>query len=509
MTSPVRVLLANPSRRTPIGGNREKFFIVAGSRWPFSVEKRINQPSGYMPFPFYLGYAAALLENEPNTRVFVRDSIAMNETQKSFLHYYESIHPDIILIETATGTVDADAMLAGVIKTQMPGVTIVFAGVHVSALPRETAQLTGASVDFLLLREYEANFLLLVRALRDNTPVDAIPSLVDLRRGQYWANEQYVPADINSFPFPARHLFPTNEAPDMGLYWDGFIQDKPAIQMHASRGCPFRCDFCTQVHVMYKAGSYRMRPANSICDEIEYCMSRFGTRHVYFDDDTFTGNKRHVLEFCDEILKRGLQKRVCWSAMADFMVTDREMLTRMKSAGCVGLKFGIESASEDVLREINKPIKLKRLIDNCAACNTLDIKTHGTVTLGGFLENKQTMQETFEFVTTLTCDTIQVSVTTPFPGTPLFEKLRKSDRLATTDWRSFDGTNCCVIKYDTMDPKDVVNFFATFSRRWVQHKLTQPAWIWRHLRLMARGVKSQGIGLVILRVKQTLAALKG
>jgi radical SAM superfamily enzyme YgiQ (UPF0313 family) len=509
MKTPIKVLLANPSRRSPIGDGREKFFIVAGSRWPFSIEKRVDEHSGYMPFPFYLAYTAGLLEKEPGVQVFVRDSIAMNETQESFLTYYCNIHPDIVLFETATGTVEQDAILASVIKSRLPNVVIVFAGVHVSALPRETAALVKGSVDFLILREYEVAFLRLVRSCRDGMPINTIPSLVDLRQGNYRANETYEPVDINTLPFPARHLFPTNEAPDMDLYWDGFIQEKPSIQMHASRGCPFRCDFCTQIHVMYDAGRYRIRPARDICNEIEQCMRQFGTKHVYFDDDTFTGNKRHVLEFCDEVVERQLHKRVSWSAMADFMITDGDMLLRMKEAGCTGLKFGIESGSKEVLRGIGKPINPERLIENCNLCSKLGIKTHGTITLGGFLESKTSMTETFEFAKKLNCDTIQVSITTPFPGTPLFDKLRIANRLATTDWREFDGLNCCVIKYDQMNPQDVVAFHATFTQRWIRHKLTQPAWVWRHLKLLAKGVKSQGPRLVMLRIRQTLEALKG
>ena len=509
MDTPIKVLLANPSRRTPTSGDKEKFFIVAGSRWPFSFEKRVSERSYYMPFPFYLAYTAGLLEKEPGVRVFVRDSIALNETRESFLAHYYSVRPDIILIETTTGTLEEDAALAAVIKSKLLRAIIVFSGVHVSALVKETAQIVKGSVDFLMLREYEVNFLRLVRALRDRMPVDKIPSLADLRNGQCRLNEVYEPIDINTFPFPARHLFPTNEAPDINVYGDGFIQEKPAIQMHASRGCPFRCDFCTQIHVMYDAGKYRSRPAADICDEIEECIRKFGTRHVYFDDDTFTGNKKHVLEFCDEVLKRGLHKRMAWSAMADFMITDGELLRRMKMAGCIGLKFGIESGNKAVLKEINKPINPERLIENCDLCRKLDIKTHGTIALGGFLETKESMVDTFEFAKKLNCDTIQVSITTPFPGTPLFEKLRHANRLATTDWRNFDGLNCCVVKYDSMDAQDVVNFHATFMPRWVRHKLTQPAWVWRQLKLMVRGVKSQGVALIMLRAKQTIEALKG
>jgi radical SAM superfamily enzyme YgiQ (UPF0313 family) len=507
MSKKLKVLLANPVYRIKLDSHREQYFIRAGSRWPFSLTKKIDEISGYLPFPFYLAYTAAMLEKEPGVDVFVRDSIALNETEDEFWDYCLKLRPDIMLFETATNTLVHDAGLAQKIKAAIPGIIIVFSGFHVTALPKETQEIAKGAVDFLLLREYELNFLALVKALRDNHPTDSIPSLATFSGDGLKINDQYIPIDINQLPFPARHLFPSNDRHNLSVYWDGFIQLKPAIQMHASRGCPFRCNFCVWVQAMYDSGKYRPRNVTDICDEMEDVIQKYKAREVYFDDDTFTGSKKHVLQLCDEIVKRGLHKRVKWSAMSDFMITDTEMIRRMHEAGCIGLKFGVESGDEEVLKKINKPINFQRLKENTKLCAKLKIKAHATFTFGGSGENRASLERTLAFAKQLDCDTVQFSLTTPFPGTAYYNELVRENRLASTDWKNFDGNHECVIRYDDMDSEYVSRFHAKAMNEWIRHKLKNPQWIYRQFLFLFRSVQTQGVSLLRLRVGQLFDAV--
>lgn len=501
--------LANPVYRIKLDSRCEQFFIRAGSRWPFSLVKKVDELSDYLPFPFYLAYAAALLEKEHGVEVYVRDSIALNEAESAFWDYCLKLRPDIVLFETATNTLIHDAELARKIRAAIPNVIIAFSGFHVTALPRETLEVAKGAVDFLLLREYEFTLLALVRALRDNQPTSSIPSLASFSSNGVTINDKYIPIDINQLPFPARHLLPSNDHHDLSVYWDGFCQLKPAIQMHASRGCPFRCNFCVWVQAIYDSGKYRPRNVANICDEMEEVIGKYKAREIYFDDDTFTGSKKHVLQLCDEIIKRGLPQRVKWSAMADFMITDVEMINRMKSAGCIGLKFGVESGDKVVLKKINKPIDFKRVKENCQLCTDLKIKTHATFTFGGSGENRASLQRTLEFAKQLNCDTVQFSLTTPFPGTAYYKELLKENRLNAKDWRDFDGTNKCVIKYDDMDADYVSRFHEGAMRAWTKHKIKKPQWVCRQFYFLARSARSQGVSLLQKRVRQTFNAVFG
>jgi len=240
----MKILLANPPYRVSINDKEERFFIRAGSRWPFSVTKCKDEKSEYMPFPFYLAYAAALLEKEEGIEVFVEDSIALNETEEQFIAKVKSIIPDVILFETSTNTVRHDIELAKKIKEFNSDSKIVLAGFHVTALTKETFDISGSAIDFILLSEYEINFVDLVKELRDGKDFSDQEGIAFKKDGQVVINPVKSLLDINKLPFPARHLFPSNTNNDLSVYWDGFCQSKPAVQMHASRGCPFRCNFC-------------------------------------------------------------------------------------------------------------------------------------------------------------------------------------------------------------------------------------------------------------------------
>lgn len=464
--------------------------------------KRKDQKADYIPFPFYLAYTAALLEKEKGVEVFVEDSIALNQTKDDFLEKFVQVNPDVVLFETSTNTLYHDIELIKELKSKKPSVVVCLAGFHVTSLAKETFKAASNSVDFLLLREYELNFVNLVRVLRVGGRYERLPGIAYVENDAVVENEPRELTDVNTLPFPARHLFPSNEVSDMSVYWDGFCQYKPAIQMHASRGCPFRCNFCVWNQLMYKNGKYRPRDVSLVCDEIEQVIRDYDAREIYFDDDTFTGNKQHVLDFCVEILKRGLDKRVVWSAMADFMITDEEMILKMKEAGCVGLKFGVESGNKEVLKRIQKPINFDKLRENLRLCAKLHIKTHGTFTFGLSGETKDTINETFNLAKSLDCDSLQFSVTTPFPGTRYYEELKNEGRLLSENWEDFDGNSNSVIKFDDMDSNYIGDFYRKATGEWLKHKLTDPSWVLRQLYNLGVLIKGQGIEVVLARIKR-------
>jgi len=252
---------------------------------------------------------------------------------------------------------------------------------------------------------------------------------------------------------------------------------------------------------------YRPFPASYICDEIEAALKEYGAKEIYFDDDTFTGSKQHVLEFCAEMKKRGLQNKINWSAMADFMITDHEMIREMKSAGCVGLKFGVESGNQDILKHIGKPINFDRIKSNAKLCGKLGIKTHGTFTFGLSNETKKTIQETFNLSKDIDCDSVQFSITTPFPGTRYHEELKAKGRLLSDKWEDFDGNSNCVVKFDDFDENYIVDFYKKATGRWLKHKMKDPKWVMRQLSNLNRARKGQGSGFVMKRIKRVVELL--
>lgn len=501
----MKVLIANPVCRKSVGNGMESFVIRSGSGWPHSYVQPAGAPAGYLPFPLYLAHAAAVLEKEPDIEVVVRDSIALNEFDRDFKQFCLEEKPDFILWEPATLTIDDDILLARELKQMFPKVKIAVCGFHITGLLKETDVLAGDAIDFYLLGEFEMNLLTLVRALIDGTPLDAVPSLGRREGGKLLVNETFKAMDFASMPWASRHLFPTNKAPNPTIYWDGFISKKPAVMMHASRGCAYKCDFCAEIALIET--KYRMRSVKDICDEIEHLHNKYKIREVYFDDNIFTASRKQVLQFCEEYVRRNLKHRVVWSAMIAFMGgTDEELLTKMREAGCVGVKFGIDSADADVLKEIGKPLDLERVRRLCRQCNRLGMKVHATLALGHFRDTKATLRKSLDYAKSIDCDTIQFSIVTPFPGTPLYNKLLQAGRLKSTNWRDFDGTRDSVITFPDMDATYVSEFHHRAMKEWTRHKLRDPRWVFRQMRFFLRSFYTNP-ALLPLRARQTWQAL--
>ncbi len=477
----------------------------AGSRWPFSTVKKRKQPPEYIPFPFYLAYTAALLEKEGH-EVIVDDGVATNQTEKEFLDNVLKSSLKVILFETSTPTINYDLRLVKRIKKLLPDTVVCLAGTHATTFFKEIL-IESKGVDFVFLGEYEINFSKLVNALDKKWNLEKIKGIAFKKDGKIFFSEPELVEPLDQLPFPSRHLFPNNKNPDPTIYWDGFCQNKPAIQMHASRGCPFRCNFCLWNQVMYRNGKYRFFSAKRVADEMEEVIKKYKAREIYFDDDTFTANKKQVIEVCREIKKRKL--KVSWSVMGDAMVTDREMIEAMADAGCIGMKFGVESGNLKILRHIEKPVNFEKLREFTNWCAKRRIKTHATFTFGLSGETGETMRETMELAKSLDVDSVQFSITTPFPGTRYYEEVKRKKMLKAKKWADFDGSSASIVKFGKLSSKEVVEFYKSASRRWLIHKLTKPRWVQRQFKNLNRLRKGQGSGVIFEKTFRVIGLLKG
>jgi anaerobic magnesium-protoporphyrin IX monomethyl ester cyclase len=505
----MKVLLANAPTRVAAGasgGGRELFFVKAGSRWPFSIEKRPSEACRYVPFPFSLAYLAALLERE-SIPVDVLDAVALNLAEDDFVARCTASGPTLIMMEATTPTIEHDLALAARLKG-LTRATIALAGAHTTVFPRETL-LSTRSVDWIFTGEYELNALEAIRAAAAGgagreARLASVRGLVRaVARGEDGGREivQGEPGlpirDLDSLPFPARHLFPTREAPSMWPYWDGFCQRRPAVQMHASRGCPFKCTFCLWISVIYDQGPYRTFSAKRIVDEMEDVVRRYGAREIYFDDDIFTVNEDHVVGLCEEIRRRELN--VAWSVMGDAMAVTERAIDAMANAGCIGMKFGVESADPEVLKKLRKPIRIEKVRQVVAWCASRGIKTHATITFGLEADTPQTMQKTLDFCCGLPVDSIQFSTTTPFPGTEHYRNAAAAGQIDVRDWSRFDGARSSVLTYPSMSAEFVEAFTLRAPSAWLRARLKDPAWVARQAKYFARVARDQGLSGVLRR----------
>ena len=424
---------------------KEGFYGVrAGSRWPHFQPNS----SKYMPFPFFLAYSAAVLERQEDVEVLLVDGIAERLTDEQFMARMREFCPDVVVLEVSTISIDVDLFCARNVRGVCPDAQIVFCGPHTYMFEPDFLKQHDC-VDFVMKGEYEYTLRDLVGALQAGGPLDKVAGLLYRSdKGVLFTGDRPVIKNIDELPWPARHFLP------MEVYCDapGEIP-MPSVQMWASRGCPYGCVFCAWPQIMYGNKMYRARDPVAVIDEMEHLVREQGFKSVYFDDDTFNIGKDRILKMCAEINRRGLN--VPWSVMARADTMDRELLTALKGAGLRGLKYGVESASQEIVNRCGKALDLKKVEEMVRLTKKLGIWVHLTFMFGLPGETRQTMDRTIDFALSLDPDSLQFSIATPWPGTEFYKEVERKGFLLSTDFSEYDGCKVAVIRTESLTQEDL------------------------------------------------------
>lgn len=473
----MKILICNPLYTFSLGEKYEKYFIRSGARWPHSGIKRKGTTPHYLPFPFFLAYSAAWLKRE-GFEVAALDCVALGMSADALIEAAKTEKPDLCFFETATPTIKFDLETARRLKAALPGSRMILGGPHTTVYDEEALK-AAPEVDFIIRGEYEEALVELAKALRGGGDPAGVGGIA--YRGADGNVVSTAPRGLveplDKLPMPAYDMFPSNAAADPGIYWDGFCQHRPAIQMHASRGCPYKCDFCLWNQVMYGNGRYRTFSPARLVEEVAHLHERYGAKEIYFDDDDFTINAAHVRAIAEGLMARGL--KIKWSCMGDAINMTPELLELMARSGCVGMKFGVETGSERMIKKLGKPVNLQKVRDLVKLCARHRIKTHATFTLGLAEDDLDSIRETISFLEDFDCDTIQVSVCTPLPGTRFFKTAEAENLLKTKDWEKYDGKAGDVVKHRNLDLEVVAQMRSQALKRWFLKRLASPTWLLR------------------------------
>lgn len=410
----------------------------AGSRWPFSSKPENDGQIHYIPFPFFLAYATALLRLK-NKQVKLIDSIAEGIDYQETVKKVKLGNPNLIVVEISTPSFENDLKIIQGISVSLPGSQIAVCGPHASVFPKEL--LTKYDfIDYVLIGEYEYTLLDLVDCLKNNRNLDFVSGLAFRNGKEVVVNNQgQTIKDLDKLPWPEREDVPIYK------YNDGFAGlPVPNVQVWTSRGCPFNCIYCLWPQTIYRERKYRKRNPKDVVDEVEYLIKKYGFKAVYFDDDVFNIDKKHVLAICEEIKSRGI--RIPWAAMARIDLMDEELLRSMSQSGLYAIKYGVESSDKKILNFCKKDLNFKKVNSTIKLTKKFGIKIHLTFCLGLPGETRQSIEETLKFIQGSHPDSLQFSFASPFPGTEYFRYLQEKGWLISNDWPDYDGNFKCVVR---------------------------------------------------------------
>jgi radical SAM superfamily enzyme YgiQ (UPF0313 family) len=242
-------------------------------------------------------------------------------------------------------------------------------------------------------------------------------------------NEPVIVEDVDSLPFPAYDLLPMHRYNSIiGLY--------PVSTMISTRGCPYQCRYCFKQPSDRK---FRFRSPRNVVDEMEYLVKKYKVKEIMFYDDVMTLNRSNVVGICEEILLRNL--KVKWEAPTRIEHIDKELLNLMYKAGCIRLRYGVESGDEKILELMNKKINLKQAKEVFKLTKDTGIEAFAYFMIGYADETETTIRKTIKFALELNPDLVMFTVVTPLPQTPLYDFARKTGLITSDYWREFTLSN--------------------------------------------------------------------
>lgn len=339
-------------------------------------------------------------------------------------------------------------MLSKELKLKYPKIPVVWGGIHPTLYPEQTIK--SDFVDFVIAGEGEYGLIELIKQLNKKADFSKVPNLIYKDKGRIFNNSLKNILDINELPPPAYHLLDIEKYLNRELYYYDLNQKVRAIDINTSRGCPYRCAFCTNTLHGFK----RWRPltAENVCKMIDYVVKQYNVNHIWFMDDFFFGDKERVKEILKHIIKK--DHKITWKANARanlFTATyfTPDFLELMRKSGCIRLMMGIESGSEFVLKILKKDITLQNAIDTAKICKKYHILSE-LFFMGGIPgETKKDFYKTIDLMIKLKHINPHSIVQgpglfRPYPGTELYlecKKKRFNEPKTLEEWTKIELSN--------------------------------------------------------------------
>lgn len=383
----------------------------------------------YASPPLGILYIAAVLE-KAGIEVSALDQTSKNSSAESVADWVMKEDPDILGISTILTSSLIAPEIAQKVKERNPNITIVF-GNHHATNNAERILSKYPSVDIIVRGEGEQTSLQLVDCLKSNGSLKDVSGITFRHNNEIISNpEKPLTKDIDSLPFPDRDLLDTEyHNTVVGIV----VAPKKFTTILSSRGCAFRCCFCSCTSMAHNL--WRPRAVDNIIEEMHLLESQ-GYRQLMFVDDNFTLDQKRVIELCQRMQKEKINME--WICEGRVDQSSDALFREMVKAGCRMIYFGIESANQKVLDYFGKGTTP----DQSRNATKLARETGIDVIVGSFIigspgESREEVQNTLEFTRQIKIDIPQINLLQANPGTRLWEELKSKGLLDETKyWES-------------------------------------------------------------------------
>jgi hopanoid biosynthesis associated radical SAM protein HpnJ len=426
----MRTLFLNPP-------SFEGFDGGASSRWPASREIE-----SYW-YPVWLTYPAGLLPDSklidaPPHRISIEQTV---EAAKDF---------ELLVLFTSTPGFSVDVKMAEMMKDANSKLKVAFVGPPVTVEP-EKAFKESKAIDFIVRREFDHQIVNFAKG----TPLSELPGVSYRDSGGSIRHnpEGSVIENLDELPWASKVY---KRDLDFTRYNVPFLLN-PYISFYTSRGCPAMCTFCLwpQTHSGHR---WRLRSIPDIVNECRWALENFpGLKEIFFDDDTFNYKKERTIELCKELKKLNFT----WSCTSR-VTTDYETLKAMREAGCRLMIVGYESGDPQILKNIKKGATVDMAQRFTKDAHSLGLTVHADFIVGLPGESRESLRKTIDFAKKIDCETIQVSIAHPYPGTEFYDYVKKNNLITIDSMTDENGHQLPNIIYPGLNRGELVEWVERF-----------------------------------------------
>jgi anaerobic magnesium-protoporphyrin IX monomethyl ester cyclase len=372
---------------------------------------------GKLP-PLGLAYVAAALE-KADFQVEIFDNYNLKKPNEQVKLEIKRFEPEIVGITCGSVTYRRCIETAKAVKEVLPSCKVVVGGWHPSYMPESLLQYP--EVDYVVMGEGERAMVELANNItkgEDKTAIAKISGIAYRHKGKTVKTPPTFIQDLDQIPFPARHLLPMHIYDRIIPYLDA----SPVDTMNVVRGCPYNCAYC-ETKKLWGPISRAFSPPR-VVEEINHLVQNYGSKGVYFVGDNFAINKKRTVELCNLIKKEKLDIRWVCDTRADQI--SRELLRKMKDAGCRTIFFGVESGSPRILEKLNRKITIEQITHALKLCKEEGIRIACSFMLGIPGETVKDMEATFKFARKLDPDWCQFNTYVAVPGSALYKEIMEN-----------------------------------------------------------------------------------
>ncbi|UCH04895.1 MAG: radical SAM protein [Candidatus Thorarchaeota archaeon] len=441
----------------------------------------VRDSIGVHPPPLGLGYIASYISTFGDHEVMIHDALLARSTDAEFYSVLDSFSPDVVGISgTATPSIYDAYHAARLVKESDSKTLVVAGGAHVTF--EDTNVLRECpEIDIIVRGEGETIMNALLKA------IEARQGLTDIRGITYRKDSQLVRNPdmphiqvLDNLPFPAYDLIGLRQY---------FAGNFPWATMITSRGCPYKCVFCSSSRIVGKR--WRGRSPTNVVEEVEMLQQEYGVKEIEFLDDLFTFDKERVRELCRLLCHKGTSFGWTCSTRADVMARYPDMARWLRAAGCHTVYIGAESGNQRILNIMKKGILVDDVVKSVRILKREGLGVILSFVIGTPSETKQEMDETIDLACRLDPDLAQFTVCTPYPGTPLFDEAKRNGWLVSEEWSRYSVLDP-VMQLPGIEKRDIKNCLHRAYLRFY----TRVGFLWKHLkagnvhifRMMARSL---------------------